>query len=143
LNAEGRDLRGERLDPTLDPELRGSVRRAKLLTDDTCRRRDHDDEPGALTAHDGQDCSGDVERPEHRRFDLRAKVFRRDLLEEAGIEVPRVVDEDADAVEPVGGSSHGAVLSMLVTSSATTGKSAWVPRAERTCSGLRPVATTA
>ena len=52
---------------------------------------------------DGQGCAGDVDGSEHGGFDLRPEVLRGDLLEEAGVEVARVVHQDVDPGEPVHG----------------------------------------
>src|SRR5215217_5063839 len=51
-------------------------------------------------------CAGDVQRAEQGGLDLRPEVLRGDLLEEPGVEVARVVDEDVDAPEPLDGRQH-------------------------------------
>ena len=84
----------------------------ELPADDAGGRGDRHDEAGALGAHDGQDGAGDVDRAEQGRLDLRPEVLGADLLEEAGIEVARVVDQDVDAAEPVDGGARG-VLGVL------------------------------
>jgi hypothetical protein len=53
--------------------------------------------------------AGDVHRPEQVGFELRPEVFGGDLLEEPGVEVPGVVDEDVDAAEPVERRPHASI----------------------------------
>ena len=53
----------------------------------------------ALPAHHRQDGAGDVHRADERRRELALHLLRRQLLEEAGVEVAGVVDEDVDASE--------------------------------------------
>src|SRR5436190_10007327 len=67
-------------------------------------RGDGDDEARALSAHDRKHRSRDVHRTEHGGLDLRPEVLRTDLLEESGVEVARVVDQNVDVSEPVHGS---------------------------------------
>src|SRR6266496_1242862 len=105
-DAERRDLGGQRLDPALDAELRRGVGRDELLSGDTGSRGDRHDEPRALGAHDGQHGAGDVHRAEQEDLDLCPEVLRGDLLEEPGIEVACVVDEDVDVAKAVDGCLH-------------------------------------
>ena len=54
---------------------------------------------GALLAHHRQDGASDIHRAEQQRLDLIADLFGAQLLEEAGEEVARVVDQDVDSAE--------------------------------------------
>ena len=60
-----------------------------------------------LGAHDWQGGAGDVHGAEQRGLDLRPEVLRPDLLEEPGVEVPRIVDQNVDTSEPFDGSLDG------------------------------------
>jgi hypothetical protein len=55
--------------------------------------------PRALLAHHGQNRARDVHRPDKVRRQLPPDLFRRQLLEEACIEVARVVDQHVDAAQ--------------------------------------------
>jgi hypothetical protein len=77
------------------------------LAHDAGSRRDRDDESRALGAHDRKYRAGDVHRAEQGGLDLGAEVLRADLLEEPGVEVARVVDEDVDPAEALDGRLHG------------------------------------
>ena len=107
VDAERRDLGGQRLDPALDPELGGGVGGAERLAHDAGGRGDGDDEPGALGAHGGEHGAGDVHRAEQGGLDLRPDVCGAELLEEPGVEVAGVVDHHVDAAEPVEGRLDG------------------------------------
>lgn len=60
----------------------------------------------ALPAHDRQHGAGDVHRAHQRRRQLPLHLLRRQLLEEARVEVAGVVDENVDTSESLGGSRH-------------------------------------
>src|SRR4029450_7674247 len=72
-------------------------------------RRDRDDQPGALCAQNRQGSTGDVDRAEQGGLDLRTEVLRGDLLEEAGVEVARVVHQHVDPAESVDGGLDGSL----------------------------------
>jgi len=63
----------------------------------------------ALLAQDGQDGAGDVHGAVEVGLDLPVQVLRGELLEEASVEVPGVVDQDVDAAEAVDGGLGGRV----------------------------------
>ena len=54
-------------------------------------RRDRDNVPGALFAHDWQDGAGDIHRADEERPQLPLDLLRRQLLEVAGKEVAGIV----------------------------------------------------
>jgi len=77
-----------------------------------------------MGAHDRQDGSGDVQRAEQGGLDLGPEVLRGDLLEEPGVEVTRVVDQDVDPLESLNrGLGGGAGARRSVTSRAATSRS--------------------
>src|SRR5215211_7596241 len=86
----------------LDRGLRG----VELVAHDAGGRRDRDDEAGALGAHDRKYRAGDIHRAEQGSLDLPPEVLRADLLEEPGVEVARVVDENVDPAEALDGRLH-------------------------------------
>jgi hypothetical protein len=98
---------GQRLDPTLHPELGRGIRGAELLAHDACGRGDRDDQAGALGAHDRKDRAGDVHRAEQGGLDLRTEALRADLLEKPGVEIAGIVDQHVDPPEPVDGCLDG------------------------------------
>ena len=53
--------------------------------------------------HDGKHGTGDVHRAEQVGLDLGAEIIGGELLEEPGVEVAGVVDEDVDAAEALDG----------------------------------------
>lgn len=55
----------------------------------------------------GSGRAGEVDRAEQGGLDLRPEVPWADLLEEAGVEVARVVDQDVEASEPFDRRVHG------------------------------------
>ena len=83
------------------PRTRGGVGRAELLPDDASCRRDRDDISRPLPAHHGQHRARDVHRPDKVRRQRPLDLLRRQLLEEAGVEVARVVDQHVDTAEPL------------------------------------------
>jgi hypothetical protein len=52
-----------------------------------------------LLTHHGQDGASDIHRAEQERLDLIADLFGTQLLEEAGEEVARVIDQDIKSAE--------------------------------------------
>ena len=68
--------------------------------DDAGGRGDGEQQAGALLAHHRQHGAGDVHRAEQQRLDLVADLFGAEFLEEAGVEVARVVDQHVDPAEP-------------------------------------------
>jgi hypothetical protein len=60
-----------------------------------------------LGAHHRECRAGDVDRAEQGGLDLGPELLRAQLLEEAGVEVARVVDQRVDPAEPVDRSPHG------------------------------------
>ncbi len=46
-------------------------------------------------------------RSEQICLDMRQEVFRRELLEESGVNIAGVFDEDADAAETMDGGGNG------------------------------------
>jgi len=101
VDAEGRDLGPQRFHPALDPELGRCVGRAELEAREAGARRDRDDVPGVLAAHHGQDGARDVHRADEGCRQLPLHLLWSEFLEEAGVEVAGVVDEDVDASEGV------------------------------------------
>jgi hypothetical protein len=69
------------------------------LAGDARGRGDCEHQAGALLAHHRQDGASDIHRAEQQRLELIADLFRAELLEEAGEEIPRVVDQDVDPAE--------------------------------------------
>ena len=55
----------------------------------------------ALLAHDGEDRAGDVHGAKEGRRQLLLYLLRPQLLEVAGLEVARIIDQDVDAAKPV------------------------------------------
>ena len=59
-----------------------------------------------MAAHHWERGAGDVDRAEEGGLDLRPELLRAQLLEEAGVEVARVVNQHVDPAEPVDRSRH-------------------------------------
>ncbi len=98
----------ERLHPPFDAELSGGRAGAERAADHTGGRRDREDQSRALLAHHRQHGTGHVHGAEQQGLDLGANLIRAELLEEAGVEVSRVVHQHVDAAEPCdGGRSRG------------------------------------
>src|SRR5215203_2478964 len=106
-DSEPSNLRGQRLHPTLDPELRRGVSTCELAALEASRGGDRDHQAGALGAHHREGLAGHVDRAEQRGLDLGPELLRAQLLEEAGVEVACVVDQHIDPAEPVDRSRHG------------------------------------
>jgi len=68
----------------------------------------------APLAHDGNDGAGDVQRAEEVGFRLGAERLVADLLEVAGLEGARVVDERVDAAEGRDGCVDGGLRRVRV-----------------------------
>src|SRR5437899_9991771 len=80
-DAERRDLLLQRLHPALEAELRRGVSRTERKPDEARGRRDRDNVPGALLAHDRQDGAGDMHRADEERPQVPVDLLRRQLLE--------------------------------------------------------------
>ena len=63
--------------------------------------------PDRCARHHRECCAGEVDRAEEGGLDLRPERLRAQLLEEAGVEVARVVDQHVDPAEPLDRSRHG------------------------------------
>ena len=100
--------------------------------------------PGALLAHHRQDGASDIHRAEQQRLDLIADLFRAELLEEAGEEIPALLTRTsirpnfATAASTAAWASWGRVTSSLIAN-----RLSWSPTAAATFAPSRPVATTA
>src|SRR4029453_4490373 len=79
--------------------LRSGICRAEHLAGDARGRGDCEQQAGALLAHHRQDGASDIHRAEQQRLELIADLFRAELLEEAGEEVARVIDQDVESAE--------------------------------------------
>jgi hypothetical protein len=77
------------------------------LADDARGRRQRDDVPRALFSHHRKYGASHVHRAKKVRCQLRLELFRRQLFEEPGEEVTRIVDQHINATEPVGSGLHG------------------------------------
>ena len=62
--------------------------------------------PAALLAHHRQHRAGDVHRADEAHRQLALELLRRQLLEVAGVEAGRIVDQHVDAAEPVDSGAH-------------------------------------
>jgi len=69
------------------------------LAGDACGRGDGEQQAGALLTHHRQDRASDVHRAEQQRVELIADLVRAQLLEEAGEEVARVVDQNINSAK--------------------------------------------
>ena len=111
---------------------------------DASGRGNGEHQAGALLAHHRQHGAGDVHRAEQQRLDLVADLIGAEFLEEAGVEVAGVVDQDVDAAEPRdGGLDRG--LRVLGAGDVELHGQQVVVVADRRrdLPGSRPVATTA
>ena len=107
MDPERLDLRGQGLHPAIDCELRRGVGGPVLKAGEARRGGDRHDVPGALLAHDRQHGAGDGHRTDQGRGDLPVHLLGRELLEEAGVEARRVVDQHVDAAEALDGRLDG------------------------------------
>ena len=91
--------------------------------------------PRSLGTHDGKHGAGDVHRAEQVGLDLCPEVLGGEFLEEPGVEVAGVVDEDVDAAEPLDGGGHGR-LGVLGTGDVELDDEQFVGLAERPGHGV-------
>jgi len=84
----------------LDRELRRTVDPPASAPDEAAGRRDVDDRPGTLLAHDGKNCAGDGEQTEDVDVEDRSRLGVGYLFDGAEQTAPRVVDKRVDPAEP-------------------------------------------
>ena len=88
--------------------LAAGVRGAEFLARDAGGRGDRDDQAGAL-GHDRRYRTGDDNGPNRVVSICAPELLRGELIEEAGVEVASVVDQNVDASEPLERSLDGRV----------------------------------
>ncbi len=81
------------------PNFAAAYAGTKHLAGDACGRGDGHQQAGALLTHHREDSSGDVHRAEQQRIELIADLLGAQLLEEAGEEVSRVIDQNVNSAK--------------------------------------------
>jgi hypothetical protein len=132
-DAERRNLWSQRLDPSLDTELRRGVGRDKGLPGNAAGRGDRHDESAALSTHDGEHGARDVHRAEQVGFELCAEVFGGDFFEEPRVEVTGVVDEHVDSTEVIHDSGRPHDVDAHATAGTGHEPDAFVSHGESSC----------
>jgi hypothetical protein len=140
-DAEWCDLGLQRFHPALEAELRRRIGTHEVEAGCKARRRgDRDDVTRALLAHYRKHCAGHVHWAEETHRQLPLELLWRQLLEGAGVEARRIVDQQIDPTEPSTAAGTAASASLrLVTSSATVSRSLDCPHALDTASLFRPL----
>jgi hypothetical protein len=115
LDTEVGDLRRERLGQALQCELARAVERPARHGGQPEDRRDVDDVPALLPAQDRQRRPQNVPHTDHLHVEHVADIAGAGLLHRGQEAVAGVVDDDVEAVEPLGRLIDGLLDSDLVT----------------------------